>query len=130
MNENGNLKPEKQSEKEFIKEETEISKSSSHIIVELIEYIPNSVLIRTILKKITGNVTVSSFDYGEELTEKVSPFDIFIQIIDGKAEIIINKKSNILSTGQAIVIPAHSSHIIRASNRFKMIQTVIKSGYE
>ncbi|HMJ47386.1 MAG TPA: cupin domain-containing protein [Ferruginibacter sp.] len=100
------------------------------IIVELIEYIPNSVLSKTIMKKTTGNVTVSSFDTGEALTERISPFDTFIQIIEGKAEIIINKKSNSLLCGQGIIIPAHSSHIVKANERFKMLQTVIKSGYE
>ena len=107
-----------------------IDKSVAQIIVELIEYIPNSVLSKTIMKKTTGNVTVVSFDTGEALTEKISPFDTFIQIIEGRAEIIIDKNSNCLECGQGIIIPAHSSHIVKANGRFKMTQTVIKSGYE
>ena len=107
-----------------------IGKSVAQIIVELIEYIPNSVLIKTIMKKTTGNVNVVSFDTGEALTEKISPFDTFIQIIEGRAEIIIAKKSNCLECGEGIIIPAHSSHIVKANGRFKMTQTVIKSGYE
>ncbi len=107
-----------------------IKKGVSQIIVELIEYIPNSVLSKTIMKKSTGNVTVVSFDTGEALTERISPFDTYIQIIEGKAEIIINKKTNYLECGQGIIIPAHSSHIVKANQRFKMTQTVIKSGYE
>ena len=104
--------------------------SIPQIIVELIEYIPNSVLRKTIMKKTTGNVTVASFDTGEALTENTSPFDTFIQIIEGNAEIIINKRSNSLLCGQGIIIPAHASHVIKANERFKMTQTVIKSGYE
>jgi quercetin dioxygenase-like cupin family protein len=69
-------------------------------------------------------------DTGEELTEKTSPFDTFIQVIDGKAEIIIDKISYFLNTGQSIIIPAHSSNIVKANERFKMISTIIKSGYE
>lgn len=107
-----------------------IEKGVGQIIVELIEYIPNSVLSKTIMKKTTGNVTVVSFDNGEALTEKISPFDTYIQIIEGRAEIIIGKVSNLLECGQGIVIPAHSSHIVKANGRFKMTQTVIKSGYE
>ncbi len=82
------------------------------------------------MKKTTGNVTVVSFDSGEALTERTSPFDTFVQIIEGKAEIIIDKKSNSLDCGQGIIIPAHSSHVVKANERFKMTQTVIKSGYE
>jgi quercetin dioxygenase-like cupin family protein len=108
----------------------EIAKAVAHIIIELIEYIPNSVVSRTIIKKTTGNVTAMSLDTGEGLTEKIMPFDSFAQIIDGKAEIIIDGKPHLLNMGEGIVIPAHRSHSINANERFKMILTIIKSGYE
>ena len=108
----------------------EIEKSKSHITVEIIEYVHNSVVIKTILKKSTGNISVMSFDSGEGLSEKTTPFDTFVQIIDGKADIVINGKSNILQTGESIVIPAHAANFVRPNGRFKMVQTVIKSGYE
>jgi quercetin dioxygenase-like cupin family protein len=108
----------------------EILKSTPHIIVEIIEYVDNSVVTKTILKKSTGDVGLMSFDAGEGLAEKISPFDTFVQIIEGKAEIFIDKKSNTLLTGQGIVIPAHRSSSIKPNGRFKMISTVIKSGYE
>jgi quercetin dioxygenase-like cupin family protein len=109
---------------------TEVEKSLAFIIVEIIEYIPNSVVIKTIIKKTTGNVSAVSFDSGEALTEKISPFDTFIQVIDGKAEIVIDGKSNLLDTGHSIIIPAHSRNTIKANVRFKMLSTMIKSGYE
>lgn len=109
---------------------TEVEKSKVFIIVEIIEYIPNSVVIKTIIKKTTGNITAVSFDSGEALSEKISPYDTFIQVIDGKAEILIDDKSSFLSIGQSIIIPAHTRNTIRANERFKMISTIIKSGYE
>ena len=108
----------------------EIGKSEVLITVEIIEYVPNSVVIKTILKKSTGNISVMSVDSGEGLTEKTTPFDTFVQIIDGQAEIVINGKSHLLITGQSIVIPAHAPNLIKPNGRFKMIQTIIKSGYE
>ena len=111
-------------------EKLEQEKSKTFIIVEIIEYVPNSVVIKTIIKKTTGNVTVSSFDSGEALTENTSPFDTFIQVIDGKAEIVINGQPHLLDTGQSVIIPAHSNNIIKANVRFKIISTVIKSGYD
>jgi quercetin dioxygenase-like cupin family protein len=108
----------------------EIEKSKGLIIVEIIEYVPNAVLSKTIIKKSTGNISIMSFDTGEGLTEKTSPFDSFAQIIDGKAEIVIDGVSNFLECGQGIVLPAHLPNIFRANERFKMIITVIKSGYE
>lgn len=109
---------------------SELEKTKIHIVVEIIEYVPNAVVSRTIIKKTTGNITVSSFDTGEELEEKTSPLDIYVQIIDGSAEVTINKNKFQLKSGNGIVIPAHSPHCFNANEQFKMISTVIKSGYE
>ena len=108
----------------------ELEKSKVHIIVEIIEYMPNAVVSKTIIKKTTGNITVSSFDAGEELAEKTSPFDNYIQIIDGNAEVVINEQNYKLGLGEGIIIPAHAAHRFHANEQFKMISTVIKSGYE
>ncbi|CAN5639935.1 hypothetical protein BH11BAC3_BH11BAC3_24190 [soil metagenome] len=108
----------------------ELKKNKTHIIVEIIDYVPHSVLSRTIIKKTTGNITVSSFAAGEELAEKTSPFDNYIQIIDGSAEITIEDKIYSLTLGMGIIIPAHAKHWFNAEKQFKMISTVIKSGYE
>lgn len=112
------------------KDNAELVKSTPHIIVEILEYVPNSVVMKTIIKKTTGNVTVSSLDAGEELSEKTLPFDTFIQIIDGTAEVIINTKKYKLRLGEGIIIPAHASHCFNANEQFKMLSTIIKSGYE
>lgn len=111
-------------------EELEVEKSKAMIVVEIIEYVPDSVVIKTIIKKSTGNINAISFDTGEKLEQKTTPFDKFIQIIDGKAEVIIDGNSQPLETGQSIIIPAHSHHSFKANDRFKMISTIIKSGYE
>ena len=108
----------------------ELEKSKAHIIVAIIEYVPNAVVSKTILKKTTGNVTVSSLDAGEELGQKISPFDTYIQIIDGAAELTINDKKYKLALGEGIIIPAHATHNFNANEQFKMISTIIKSGYE
>ncbi|MCX6276419.1 MAG: cupin domain-containing protein [Bacteroidetes bacterium] len=109
---------------------TELEKSKVHIVIEIIEYVPNAVLSKTIIKKTTGNVTVTSLASGEELAEKTSPFDTYIKIIDGAAEVSINDKKYQLKLGEGIVIPANAAHMFNANEQFKMIATVIKSGYE
>ena len=111
-------------------ETLELEKSKGVITVEIIEYLANAVVIKTILKKSTGNISVMSFDSGEGLTEKTTPFDSFVQIIDGTAEIVIDEVSHVLTSGQSIVIPAHTPNLVKPNGRFKMILTVIKSGYE
>ncbi|HRI20992.1 MAG TPA: hypothetical protein PLA68_08555, partial [Panacibacter sp.] len=91
----------------------ELEKSKGYITVEIIEYVSHSVLSKTIIKKSTGNISIMSFDDGEGLTEKMTPFDTFAQIIDGRAEMVIDGKSHLLETGQSIIIPAHTSNFIK-----------------
>lgn len=108
----------------------EVEKAKAHIVVALIEYIPNAVVSKTIIKKTTGNITATSFDIGEELGDKISPFDTYVQIIDGTAEVVMNDKQMQLHLGEGIIIPAHAKHSFNANEQFKMLTTVIKSGYE
>ena len=109
---------------------TELEKATPHIIVEILEYVPNAVLSKTIIRKTTGNFTATSMDAGEELSERTSPFDTFVQIIDGSADVAINTQKLKLDLGQGIIIPAHATYSINANEQFKMIATTIKSGYE
>ena len=111
-------------------ESNTLEKAAAHIIVEIIEYVPNAVVSRTIIKKTTGNITAMSFYQGEELSEKSSPFDTYIQVIHGNAQVTIDKKVLHLPLGTGIIIPAHTLHCFFAHEQFKMISTVIKSGYE
>ncbi|MEO7049829.1 MAG: cupin domain-containing protein [Ferruginibacter sp.] len=108
----------------------ELEKSKVHIAADIIEYRHHAVISKTIIKKKTGNITVSSFDTDEELVEKPSPFDNYIQIIDGAAKLTIEDKEYKLQLGEGIIIPAHTKHHFNANVQFKMISTVIKSGYE
>jgi len=108
----------------------DLEKLEPYILVQIVKYMPNAVVSKTNLKKLTGNVTAMSVLTGEAIVEKTLPFDTFIQIIDGGAEVIIDKKKNRLKLGEGIIIPAHSRHSINANQHFKMISTVIKSGYE
>ena len=108
----------------------ELQKYKVYSIIEILKYAPDSVLNKTIIKRTTGNITVSSFDAGQGLTEKTSSFDIYIQVIEGTAGLIISEKKYKIKTGDGIIIPAHSKHGFIAMKRFKMISTIIKSGYE
>lgn len=109
---------------------TEMQKSKAYTAADQIEYVSNAVVTKSILEKPRGNISILSFDKGEGLIEKITPFDTFAQMIEGSAEIVISGESNLLLTGQAIVIPAHSPFFVSSEERFKMMITVIKSGYQ
>ena len=94
---------------------------------DLIEYQEGNVVSRKIIYKSTGTVTIFAFDKGEGLSEHPAPFDAIVQIIDGKAEIIISGDQNILEKGDMIILPANDSHALNAIERFKMVPTMIRS---
>jgi len=107
-----------------------VEKGTAHIVVELIEYGHNEVVNKTIMKRATGSINAMAFASGEGLNEKTSAFDTYAQIIDGSAHIVIDGRPTTLLTGQGIIIPAHKSSHIEPNGPFKMLLTVIKSGYE
>ncbi len=96
-------------------------------LLNFVRYQDDSVVSREIIKKTTGTVTLFAFDKGQGLSEHTAPFDALVNVIDGKAEIIISGKSHHLQTGDMIVMPAHQPHALRAIERFKMMLVMIKS---
>lgn len=108
----------------------EILKAQEYITSEILEYVTNDVVTKTILKKTSGTVSIMAFDQGQGLLEKSSPFDHFMQFIDGSAELVISGASILLQTGHSILVPAHAPFHIKPNGRFKIILTLIKSGYE
>jgi quercetin dioxygenase-like cupin family protein len=96
-------------------------------LVNLVEYQEGNVVSRTMVLKQTGTVTLFAFDKGEGLSEHTTPYDAMVYIFDGKAEIIISKKSYVLEKGQMIIMPANEPHALKAVERFKMMLIMIKS---
>ncbi len=101
-------------------------KGEAFSLAEHISYSTGSVVSKTLLKKDTGNITLFSFDAGQGLTEHTSPFDAVVQILDGKAEITIGGDSQMVQTGDLLIMPADISHALHATERFKMLLTMIR----
>ena len=96
-------------------------------VEDLIEYQEGAVVSKEIIRKSTGTVTIFAFGKGEGLSEHTAPFDAMVQVIDGKAEIIISGNKNVLEKGDMIIMPANESHALYALERFKMVLTMIRS---
>jgi len=93
----------------------------------LLDYQEGSVVSRTLINENVGTVTLFAFDENQGLSEHTAPFDALVYIFDGKADIIISKKSYILEKGQMIIMPANEPHALKALKRFKMMLIMIKS---
>ena len=93
----------------------------------LVEYQTGSVVSRTLIKKEKGTLTLFAFDKGEALSEHTAPFDAFVYILDGTANVTIEKRSYQLSAGEALILPANRPHAVKAVRKFKMLLTMIRS---
>lgn len=94
---------------------------------KLVNYQKAAVVSKEIIRKDKGTVTVFSFDKGQGLSEHTAPFDALVYILDGKAEVAIDKKPCAVKKGQMIIMPAHKPHSLKAKERFKMLLVLIKA---
>lgn len=93
---------------------------------KIIDYQDNAIVSREILKKDSGTITLFAFDAGQGLSEHTAPFDAFVNIIDGQAEIIISGQVHQIKAGEMIVLPANQPHALKALERFKMLLIMLK----
>ncbi len=96
-------------------------------LLDIAAYQSGGVVSKSILAKKAGNITFFAFDKGEKLSEHTAPFDAFVQVIEGKARIVISGKDHILEAGEMIVMPANAPHALFAEQPFKMLLVMIKS---
>lgn len=91
-----------------------------------VEYANGGIVSKNVLKRPTGNISVFAFDKGEGLSEHTAPFDAMVQVLEGKVRITIGSEPHELQTGETIIMPANISHALHATEKFKMLLTMIK----
>jgi quercetin dioxygenase-like cupin family protein len=101
--------------------------AKAQILSNAVAYTDKSVVSKQLIKAPSGNITLFAFDKGEGLSEHTAPFDAFVEILDGKAEITIGGIKHNLTTGQFIIMPANVPHALSAVEKFKMMLVMIKS---
>ena len=106
--------------------EDKINHSEAFDFVQKVQYSNDGIVSKKIIQRSVGNVTLFAFDQGQELSEHSAPFDALIQVLEGKAQIIIDKKPYDVSEGSSIIMPANIPHAVKAPAKFKMLLTMIK----
>jgi quercetin dioxygenase-like cupin family protein len=106
--------------------EDKIIHSDAFDFTKKVEYSSDGIVSKKIIQKPAGNVTLFAFDMGQELSEHSAPFDALIQVLEGAAQIIINKVPYEVQQGSSIIMPANIPHAVKAPSKFKMLLTMIK----
>lgn len=93
---------------------------------EQVAYAPGSVVSRVLTKSKGGSLTLFAFDAGQELSEHTAPFDALVQVLDGAVELTIGGEVVAATAGEAVLLPAHVPHAVRATTRFKMLLSMVR----
>ena len=105
----------------------EAVKGEAITLADHIQYMGDSVVSKTLIKKETGTITLFAFDAGQGISEHTTPFDAMVEIIDGEAEIVIGGNPIMVQKGQIIIMPADIPHALNAKQQFKMMLSMIRS---
>jgi len=101
-------------------------KGEKSTLVKGIDYVEGGVASKQVIKNKGGSITLFAFSKGEGLSEHTAPFDAFVNVLEGVAEILIDKKPHILKAGEIIIMPADIPHALNATTDFKMLLVMIK----
>ncbi|STA92366.1 cupin domain-containing protein [Clostridium cochlearium] len=93
----------------------------------LVNYEEGRVVSRTLAQGKPLSVTLFAFDKGEEISSHSASGDAMVYILDGEAEITIGEEKFNVKKGETIVMPANVPHALLATERFKMLLTVVFS---
>jgi quercetin dioxygenase-like cupin family protein len=95
-------------------------------MAELVDYAEGAVVSRTLAKSPAGTITLFSFALGQGLSEHSAPYDAFVEILDGQAELTIGGKKVTASAGDFVIMPANIPHAVQSISKFKMLLVMIR----
>lgn len=109
---------------------SEFEKLTPFNLAKDLSYGSNTIVRKHVLNDLSGFIQAMAFDFGKVYKGDFSHFPTYIQIIEGKAELVIEDQPTYLQMGDSIIIPPNTHHSIEANQQFKMILIVLKSGFE
>jgi quercetin dioxygenase-like cupin family protein len=107
-----------------------IEAARAHALAALVDYAEGSIVSRTLVDQDQGTLTLFAFDAGQSLSEHSAPYDAYVNVLDGAAELVIGGESVRASAGEIVLMPADVPHAVRAPERFKMMLVMIRAASE
>jgi quercetin dioxygenase-like cupin family protein len=91
----------------------------------LVSYTESGIASRVILRSRGGNVTLFSFDAGQELSEHTAPFDALVMVLEGALTLTVGGTPVRAIAGSAVRLPANVPHAIESPARSKMVLVML-----
>ena len=97
------------------------------VLVDEIAYQDGAVVSKTLIDKKAGTLTLFAFWEGQALSEHTAPFDAFVNVLDGEADITISGQTVRVRKGEMLIMPSNQPHALQAATNFKMMLIMIRS---
>jgi len=101
--------------------------AEAHLLADCVAYAPGSVVSRTLVDRAEGTLTLFAFDEGQGLSEHTAPFDAYVIVLEGEAELRVGDRMLSAGPGEAVLMPANVPHAVRAPLRLKMLLVMIRA---
>lgn len=105
-----------------------VSEAEQRRLADGVEYAAGSVVSRTVTEDERRTVTLFAFDRGQALSEHSAPFDAFVGVLEGEAELVIGGEAVRATPGGFVTMPANVPHAVRAVEPFKMVLVMLRAG--
>jgi quercetin dioxygenase-like cupin family protein len=107
--------------------EDKMEKGKVFKIAEKTAYQSAGIVSSELIRTENGTITIFAFDQGQGLSEHTAPFDAFVTILEGTAEVTLGGTPHSLSSGEAVIMPAGIAHSVRAIEPFRMLLVLLKT---
>ncbi len=87
---------------------------------EVVEYKQDSISSKTLVEKEGGSLTVYAFDKAQGLGKHTSPSITTIQLVEGKVEITIDGKTELLREYDLVTVPADTPFSLHSIQKVKV----------
>lgn len=103
-----------------------IAPAEAAALATLVSPSPGAIVSRTLARTSGGSLTLFAFDAGQSLSEHTSPFDAWVQVVDGALELTIGGAQVRASAGELALMPAGVPHGLRASRPTTMLLVMLR----
>jgi quercetin dioxygenase-like cupin family protein len=101
-------------------------------LASLVEFQPDAVVSRVILRTDGCTITAFAFDEGQGLTEHTSPHTAVVVALEGELSITVRpedagERAHRLKAGDALTVPGGVPHELHGGASFKMLLILAKA---
>lgn len=105
---------------------TELSPAESHPFEALVAVAPQGISSRVLARTSGGVLTLFTFDEGQSLTEHTSPYEAFVQVLEGAMTLTIGGQAVQATPGTIVRMPAKVPHAVEATAPSRMLLTMLR----